>query len=166
MNIAARTLIALAVVFALTATSAMAQGIVSIPVEERDHVWVVNQNGNEVPLTGDWVVIGSSHWNSRHPAGTAMTLPPEEDAVISFSSEGTVVGPDNMLWTQFSVQITDDYAIQAMERVDTASTPNLLYYLEATEDDGTHAGLAPSVFDPVYHGLNSVDLVVYQKVLP
>ena len=27
------------------------------PIEERDHVWVVDQNGVEVPIPGTWVLV-------------------------------------------------------------------------------------------------------------
>ncbi len=34
-------------------------------MEERDHVWVVDQNGVEVPVPGTWVLVSHTHLNSN-----------------------------------------------------------------------------------------------------
>ena len=42
----------------------ISQTDVPMPIEERDHVWVVDQNGIEVPVPGTWVLVSHTHLNS------------------------------------------------------------------------------------------------------
>ena len=44
-------------------------------VEERDHVWVVDQNGDEVPVHGTWVLVSHTHLSSTSTIGESFTLP-------------------------------------------------------------------------------------------
>ena len=49
----------------------------STPIEERDHVWVVDQNGVDVPVPGTWVLVSHTHLNSTSTIGESFTLPPD-----------------------------------------------------------------------------------------
>ena len=59
-------------------------------IEERDHVWVVDQNGVEVPIPGTWVLVSRTNLKSTYVIGESFTLPPETPHQILLS-EGTYI---------------------------------------------------------------------------
>ncbi len=60
------------------------------PIEERDHVWVVDQNGVEVPVPGTWALVSHTHLNSTSTIGESFTLPPNPPHTVLIS-DGTMV---------------------------------------------------------------------------
>ena len=61
------------------------------PIEERDHVWVVDQNGVEVPIPGTWVLVEHTNPNSTYVIGESFTLTPR-DTAPDFAVRGNVYG--------------------------------------------------------------------------
>lgn len=70
-----------------------------IPVEERDHVWPVDQNGVEVPIPGTWVLVSHTHLNSTSTLGESFTLPADPQPILQ-TSDGTYTDGEGILWTK------------------------------------------------------------------
>ena len=108
---------------------------VSVPMEERDHVWVVDQNGVEVPVPGTWVLVSHTHLNSASTIGESFTLPPDDPHTIQIS-DGTYTDGEGILWTKIRVTLSDGDQWQFLERVDTSVTPHQLYVVVTVDDNG------------------------------
>ena len=105
------------------------------PIEERDHVWVVDQNGVEVPIPGTWVLVEHTNPNSTYVIGESFTLPPDTPHQILLS-EGTYTDGEGILWTQVNITVDDGTQFLLLERVDTSVTPNQLYLVVRTDESG------------------------------
>ena len=105
------------------------------PVEERDHVWVVDQHGVEVPIPGTWVLVEHTNPNSTYVVGESFTLPPETPHQILLS-EGTYMDGDGRLWTKVNITVDDGAQFLLLERVDTSVSPNQLHLVVKTDDSG------------------------------
>lgn len=113
----------------------ISQTDVSMPMEERDHVWVVDQNGVEVPVPGTWVLVSHTHLNSASTIGESFTLP--EDPPPSFQvSDGTYTDGEGILWTKIRVTLSSGERWQFLERVDTSVTPHRLYVVVTVDNNG------------------------------
>ena len=108
---------------------------VLMPMEERDHVWVVNQNGVEVPVPGTWVLVSHTHLNSTSTIGESFTLPPEDPHSIQIS-DGTYTDGEGILWTKVKITTSDGDKWQFLERVDTSVSPHQLYVVVTVDDNG------------------------------
>ena len=108
---------------------------VSIPMEERDHVWVVNQNGVEVPVPGTWVLVSHTHLNSTSTIGESFTLPPDDPHSTQIS-DGTYTDDEGILWTKIRVTTASGDQWQFLERVDTSVSPHRLYVVVTVDDNG------------------------------
>ena len=108
---------------------------VSMPMEERDHVWVVDQNGVEVPVPGTWVLVSHTHLNSASTIGESFTLPPDDPHTIQ-TSDGTYTDGEGTLWTKIRVTTSSGEQWQFLERVDTSVTPHRLYIVVTVDDNG------------------------------
>ena len=108
---------------------------VSAPMEERDHIWVVNQNGVEVPVPGTWVLVSHTHLNSTSTIGESFTLPPDDPHSIQIS-DGTYTDGEGLLWTKIRVTTSSGDQWQFLERVDTSVSPHRLYVVVTVDDTG------------------------------
>jgi len=116
-------------------TPPVSQADASIPVEERDHVWAVDQNGVEVPVPGTWVLVSHTHLNSTSTLGESFALPADPPH-LSQISEGTYTDGEGILWTKVRITTGDGTQWQFLERVDTSVTPPLLYVVVTVDADG------------------------------
>ena len=107
----------------------------SIPMAERDHVWVVDQNGVEVPVHGTWVLVSHTHLNSTSTIGESFTLPPDppHSALIS---DGTYTDDEGTLWTKVKITSHEGDQWQFLERVDTNVSPHRIYVVVTVDDNG------------------------------
>ncbi len=108
---------------------------VSVPMEERDHVWVVDQNGVEIPVPGTWVLVSHTHLNSTSTIGESFTLPPDDPHSTQIS-DGTYTDGEGILWTKVRVTTASGDQWQFLERVDTSVTPHRLYVVVTVDDNG------------------------------
>ena len=108
---------------------------VSTPMEERDHVWVADQNGVEVPVPGTWVLVSHTHLNSTSTIGESFTLPPDDAHSIQIS-DGTYTDGEGILWTKIRVTTSSGDQWQFLERVDTSVSPHRLYVVVTVDDNG------------------------------
>ena len=113
----------------------MSQTDVLMSMEERDHVWVVDQNGVEVPVPGTWVLVSHTHLNSTSTIGESFTLPPDDPHTIQIS-DGTYTDGEGTLWTKIRVTLFSGDQWQFLERVDTSVTPHRLYVVVTVDDNG------------------------------
>ena len=107
----------------------------SMPMEERDHVWVVDQNGVEAPVPGTWVLVSHTHLNSTSTIGESFTLPPDDPHSIQVS-DGTYTDGEGILWTKIRITLSSSEQWQFLERVDTSVTPHRLYVVVTVDDSG------------------------------
>ena len=113
----------------------ISQTDVPMPIEERDHVWVVDQNGVEVPVPGTWVLVSHTHLNSTSTIGESFTLPPDDPHSIQIS-DGTYTDGKGILWTKIQVTTSSGDQWQFLERVDTSVSPHRLYVVVTVDDSG------------------------------
>ena len=136
-----RLLLVLVMVTGLSACDQLQQLLLSgtpetsSPLEERDHVWVVDQNGVEVPIPGTWVLVERTNPNSTYVMGESFTLPPETPHQILLS-EGTYMDGEGLLWTRVNITVDDGTQFLLLERVDTSVTPNQLHLVVRTAESG------------------------------
>ncbi len=109
--------------------------IPDIPIEERDHVWVVDQNGVEVPVPGTWVLVSHTHLNSTSTIGESFTLPPDPPHSVLIS-DGTYTDGEDILWTRVKITSHEGDQWQFLERVDTNVSPHQLFVVVAVDDEG------------------------------
>ena len=107
----------------------------SLPMQERDHIWVVDQNGVEVPVPGTWMLVSHTHLNSTSTIGESFTLPPDppHSALIS---DRTYTDGEGILWTKVRITSHEDTQWQFLERVDTSVLPHRLYVVVTVDDNG------------------------------
>ena len=105
------------------------------PIEDRDHVWPVDQNGVEVPVPGTWVLVSHTHLNSTSTIGESFTLPPDDPHSIQIS-EGTYTDGEGTLWTKIKITTFDGDQWQLLERVDTSVSPHQLHVVVTVDDNG------------------------------
>ena len=132
------TLIITTLIIGLSACDRVHQVIepdVPMPIEERDHVWVVNQNGVEVPVPGTWVLVSHTHLNSTSTIGESFTLPPDDRHSIQIS-DGTYTDGEGIRWTKIRVTTSSGDQWQFLERVDTSVSPHRLYVVVTVDDNG------------------------------
>ena len=106
-----------------------------MPMEERDHVWVVDQNGVEVPVPGTWMLVSHTHLNSTSTIGESFSLPPDDPHSIQVS-DGTYTDDEGILWTKVKITTADGDQWQFIERVDTSVSPYRLYVVVTVDDKG------------------------------
>lgn len=111
------------------------QGESNIPIEERDHVWPVDQNGVEVPIPGTWVLVSHTHLNSTSTIGESFTLPADPQPIEQLS-EGTYTDGEGILWTKIRLITAEGDKWQFLERVDTSATPHQLHAIVTVDDNG------------------------------
>lgn len=105
------------------------------PPEERDHVWVVDQNGVEVPIPGTWVLVSRTNLKSTYVIGESFTLPPETAHQILLS-EGTYIDGEGIPWTRVNITVDDGTQFLLLERVDTSVSPHQLHLVVRTAENG------------------------------
>ena len=105
------------------------------PLEDRDHVWVVDQNGDEVPILGTWVLVARTNLKSTYVIGESFTLPPDPLHKILLS-EGTYMDGEGRLWTKVNITTADGFQFILLERVDTSVSPHQLHVVVKTDEDG------------------------------
>lgn len=110
-------------------------GMPEAGVPVRDHVWVVNQNGVEVPVPGTWVLVSHTHLNSTSTIGESFTLPPDDPHSAQIS-DGTYTDDVGLLWTKIRVTTSSGDQWQFLERVDTSVSPHRLYVVVTVDDNG------------------------------
>ena len=106
-----------------------------IPIEERDHIWAVDQNGVEVPVPGTWVLVSHTHLNSTSTIGESFTLPPDPPHSVLLS-DGTYTDSNGILWTKAKITSHDGDQWQFLERVDTSVSPPQLHVIVTVDDNG------------------------------
>ena len=106
-----------------------------IPIEERDHVWVVDQNGVDVPVPGTWVLVSHTHLNSTSTIGESFTLPPDPPHTVLIS-DGTYTDGEDILWSKVKITSHEGDTWQFLERVDTSVSPHQLYVVVTLDDNG------------------------------
>lgn len=107
----------------------------STPMQKRDHIWVVDQNGVEVPVPGTWVLVSHTHLNSTSTIGESFTLPPDPPH-SDLISDGTYTDGKGISWTKIRVTTTSGAQLQFLERVDTSVSPHRLYVVVTVDDNG------------------------------
>ncbi len=107
----------------------------NIPGEERDHVWVADQNGVEVPVLGTWVLVSHTHLNSTSTIGESFTLPPDPPHKVLIS-DGTYTDGEGILWTKVKITSHEGDTWQFIERVDTSVSPHQLFVVVTVDDSG------------------------------
>ena len=107
----------------------------AIPVEERDHVWPVDQNGVEVPIPGTWVLVSHTHLNSTSTIGESFTLPADPQPILQ-TSDGTYTDGAGILWTKIRLITAEEDRWQFLERVDTSVTPHQLHVVVTVDENG------------------------------
>ena len=110
-------------------------GMPETDVSVRDHVWVVDQNGVEVPVLGTWVLVSHTHLNSTSTIGESFTLPPDDPHSTQISDDTYTDGED-VLWTKIRVTTASGDQWQFLERVDTSVSPHRLYVVVTVDDNG------------------------------
>ena len=113
----------------------ISQTDVLMPMEERDHVWVVDQNGIEIPVPGTWILVSHTHLHSTSTIGESFTLPPDDPHTIQIS-DGTYIDGEGILWTKIRVTTSSGDQLQFLERVDTSVSPHRLYIVVTVNDNG------------------------------
>ena len=108
---------------------------VPAPMEERDHVWVVDQNGVEAPVPGTWVLVSHTHLNSTSTIGESFTLPPDDPHSVQIS-DGTYTDGESILWTKVKITTSGGDQWQFLERVDTSVSPHRLYVVVTVDENG------------------------------
>ena len=106
-----------------------------IPVEERDHVWPVDQNGIEVPIPGTWVLVSHTHENSTSTIGESFTLPADPQPILQ-TSDGTYTDGEGILWTKIRLITAEEDRWQFLERIDTSVTPHQLQVIVTVDENG------------------------------
>ena len=106
-----------------------------VPMEERDHVWVVDQNGVEVPVPGTWVLVSHTHLNSTSTIGESFTLPPDPPHSVLIS-DGTYTDGEGIPWTEVRITSKEGDQWQFLERVDTSVSPHRIYVVVTVDDNG------------------------------
>ena len=107
----------------------------STPIEERDHVWPVDQNGVEVPVPGTWVLVSHTHLNSTSTIGESFTLPADPQPILQ-TSDGTYTDGEGTLWTKIRLITAEGDKWQFLERVDTSVSPHQLHAIVTVDDNG------------------------------
>lgn len=107
-----------------------------LPLETRDHVWVVDQHGVEVPLPGIWKLVAQTNPNSPFTIGESFSLPPAIPHKIVLS-EGTYTDGEGILWTKANVTTADGLQLVFLERVDTSVSPHQLHIVWQVTDGGS-----------------------------
>ncbi|RKU29965.1 hypothetical protein C6497_05170 [Candidatus Poribacteria bacterium] len=107
----------------------------TIPIEERDHVWPVDQNGVEIPIPGTWVLVSHTHLNSTSTIGESFTLPADPQPQLQVS-DGTYTDGEGILWTKIRLITADGDRWQFLERIDTSVTPHQLYAVVTVDGNG------------------------------
>lgn len=105
------------------------------PIEERDHVWVVDQNGVEVPIPGTWVLVAHTNPNSASAIGASFTLPPDPPHK-ALLSEGTYIDGGGILWTKVNITTNNGTQRLFLERVDTSVSPHQLHLVSRIDNNG------------------------------
>ncbi len=105
------------------------------PMKERDHVWVVDQNGVEVPVPGTWVLVSHTHLNSTSTIGESFILPADPPHSVQISDR-TYTDGEGILWTKVKITTGDGDKWQFIERVDTSTSPHRLYVVVTVDDNG------------------------------
>ena len=113
----------------------IAQANPGTPQEERDHVWVVDQDGVEVPVSGTWVLVAQTNQNSVSTLGERFTLPPDPPHSVLIS-DGAYMDDEDLLWTKVKITTHDGLELQFLERVDTRLSPHRLHVVFKTGADG------------------------------
>ena len=113
----------------------ISQTEVPMPIEERDHVWVVDQNGVDVPVPGTWVLVSHTHLNSTSTIGESFTLPPDPPHSVLIS-DGIYTDGEGILWTKVRITSNEGDQWQFLERVDTSVSPHRIYVIVTVDDDG------------------------------
>lgn len=106
-----------------------------IPLEERDHVWPVDQNGVEVPIPGTWVLVSHTHENSTSTIGESFTLPADPPHSEQFS-DGTYTDGEAILWSKIRITTSGGDMWQFLERIDTSVSPHQLHVVVTVDDKG------------------------------
>lgn len=107
----------------------------STPIEERDHVWPVDQNGVEVPVPGTWVLVSHTHLNSTSTIGESFTLPADPQPILQ-TSDGIYTDGEGVLWTKIRLITAEGDKWQFLERVDTSVSPHQLHAIVTVDDNG------------------------------
>ena len=108
---------------------------IPMPMEEHDHVWVVDENGVEVPVPGTWVLVSHTHLNSTSTIGESFTLPPDPPHSVLIS-DGTYTDGAGILWTKVKITSNEGDQWQFLEHVDTSVSPHRLYVVVTVDDNG------------------------------
>ena len=111
------------------------QKVIDVPIEERDHVWPVDQNGVEVPIPGTWVLVSHTHENSTSTIGESFTLPADPQHILQVS-DGTYTDGQNLLWTKIRIITAGGDQWQFLERVDTSVMPHQLHVVVTVDENG------------------------------
>ena len=111
------------------------QTVIDVPIEERDHVWPVDQNGMEVPVPGTWVLVSHTHENSTSTIGESFTLPADPQPILQVS-DGTYTDGEGFLWTKIRLITAEGDRWQFIERVDTSVTPHQLHAIVTVDENG------------------------------
>ena len=111
------------------------QTVTAMPMETRDHVWAVDQNGVEVPVPGTWVLVSHTHLHSTSTIGESFTLPPDPPHSVLLS-DGIYTDGGGILWTKVKITTADGDKWQFLERVDTNVSPHRLYIVVTVDDIG------------------------------
>ena len=106
-----------------------------ILMTERDHVWVVDQYGVEVPIPGTWVLVSHTHLNSTSTIGESFTLPPDPPH-STLISDGIYTDGEGILWTKVKIASHEGDRWQFLERVDTSVSPHRIYVVVTVDDNG------------------------------
>ncbi len=147
---------------ALVLAATAAGPALSQDATDRDHVWVVDQNGIETPVYGCWEAVSNTHRMSNSTVGDLLVFS-AEPLGNAFSSGGTITGADGNLWTAVAVAFPD-YEFTLLERVDTAADPHRLYMLAILDEAGTYLTAAASTAEQFSGEDDAADLMVYERV--
>ncbi len=145
-----------AVIIAATGAQAQAGG-------ERDHAWVVDQDGRETPIYGCWELVSVTHPQSNGEIGQIAVFN-DDPLGNEFEVEGIVRAPDGMLWSQVLIGFEGGPEFSLLERVDTHTDPHRWHIVALLTEDGGYQAAYAEDSEHFTGDHPQVDMMVFERV--
>lgn len=133
------------------------------PVHERDHAWVVDQDGRETPIYGCWELVSVTHPQSNGEIGQIAVFG-DDPLENEFTVEGIIRGPDGWLWSQVLIGFEGGPEFSLLERVDTHANPHRWHIAALLTEEGDYQ---PAYAEDPEHFTGDhplVDMMVFERV--
>ena len=105
--------------------------------DDRNHVWVVDQDGIARSLLGDWQIISNTHPNSVDTPGIIWMIP-DPEFVVDFLDQGVYTDEDGIAWTNVWLRFSDGNQAYYLERLNSNSSPEELHVVVKTDENGNY----------------------------